>query len=397
MILITPQAFNHVFRHLITIIVVTAIVSCNSENKVSSAPIVESSITTTTDLQTSIEAIRKHHNLPSLAAMILVDGEIIENVAVGRRAWGTSDMVTINDRWHLGSVTKAMTATLAARIVERGDINWHTTIVDVFPDMQANIRDEYKTVRLEELLTHISGLPRDPNDIPSLSTSRENYQAIDKQRRQWTAELLTLAPNIDRGTFSYSNNGYIIAGAMLEEVTGMTWEELMITEIFIPLGMNDSGFGPPGSPGIIDQPWGHQQVGNGWLALEPGPGADLPSPMGPAGLVHTSLADYAKYATMHLRGANGEGDFLSQESIAKLHTPVTNNYAMGWGVDTSNVGIVLQHGGTNLLWFSEVVLVPGHNLALVTFTNTGGDVAAQATSDTLTLLTKFFNASLASN
>lgn len=358
--MITPQTFNHVFRYVIIVIVFTAIVSCNSKNKVSSAPIVESSITTTTDLQTSIEAIRKHHNLPALAAMILIDGEIIENIAAGRRAWGTSEMVTINDRWHLGSITKAMTATLAARIVERGDINWSTTIVDVFPDMQANIRDEYKTVRLEDLLTHVSGLPRDAGLIPSYSTSRENYQAIDKQRRQWTAEILTLAPKADRGTFSYSNNGYIIAGTMLEEVTGMTWEELMITEVFIPLGMNDSGFGPPGSPGIIDQPWGHQQVGNGWLALEPGPGADLPSPMGPAGLVHTSLADYEKYATMHLRGENGEGDFLSQESIAKLHTPVKNRYAMGWGVDTSNVGIVLGHSGTNSFWYSEIILIPGY-------------------------------------
>jgi len=290
-----------------------------------------------------------------------------------------------------------MTATLTARIVERGDINWDTTIVDVFPDMKANIREEYKTVRLEDLLTHVSGLPRDPEHIPSLSTSRENYQAIDKQRRQWTAELLVLSPKTERGTYFYSNNGYIIAGAMLEEVTRMTWEELMTLEVFIPLGMNDSGFGPPGSPGIIDQPWGHQQVGNGWLALETGSGADLPSPMGPAALIHTTLADYAKYATMHLRGAIGEGDFLSQESIAKLHTPVTNNYAMGWGVGTSDVGITLQHGGTNLLWFSEVLLVPGLHLALVTFTNAGGDVAAKATSDTLKLLTKFFDTSDTSN
>ncbi|NQZ83040.1 MAG: beta-lactamase family protein [Colwellia sp.] len=391
--MITPQTFNHVFRDVIIVIAFTAIVSCNSENKVGSAPIVESSIATISDLQTSIEAIRKHHNLPALAAMILVDGEIVENIATGLRAWGTSEMVTINDRWHLGSVTKAMTATLAARIVERGDINWDTTIVDVFPDMQANIRDEYKTVRLEELLTHLSGLPRDPDDISSFSGSRENHQAIDKQRRQWTAELLVLAPTTERGTYLYSNNGYVIAGAMLEEVTGMTWEELMIIEVFIPLGMNDSGFGPPGSPGIIDQPWGHQQVGNGWLALEAGSKADLPIPMGPAALVHTSLADYAKYATMHLRSTNGEGGFLSQESIAKLHTPVTNNYAMGWGVGTSDVGFTLQHGGTNLLWFSEVILVPGLNLALVSFTNAGGDIAAKATSETLNVLTKFFNTS----
>ena len=222
--MITPQTFNHVFRHVIIVIAFTAIVSCNSENKVGSAPIVESSIATINDLQTSIEAIRKHHNLPALAAMILVDGEIIENIATGLRAWGTSEMVTINDRWHLGSVTKAMTATLAARIVERGNINWDTTIVDVFPDMQANIRDEYKTVRLEELLTHLSGLPRDPDDIPSFSGSRENYQAVDKQRRQWTAELLVLAPTTERGTYLYSNNGYFIEGAMIEEVSCMTWE-----------------------------------------------------------------------------------------------------------------------------------------------------------------------------
>jgi len=243
------------------------------------------------------------------------------------------------------------------------------------------------------LLTHTSGLRRDPDDIPSFSGNSGDFQPIDSQRRQWTTEILALPATAERGTHLYSNNGYVVAGTMLEEVTGMTWEELMIIEVFIPLGMNDSGFGAPGSSGVIDQPWGHQRVGNGWLALEPGLKADLPRPMGPAGLVHTSLADYAKYATMHLRGANGEGSFLNHESIAKLHTPMANNYAMGWGVAASNVGKTLQHGGTNLLWFSEVLLVPSLNLALVTFTNSGGEVAAKATNDTLNLLVKFFDAS----
>ena len=64
---------------------------------------------------------------------------------------------------------------------------------------------------------------------------------MPEQRRQWTAELLTLAPETSRGEHLYSNANYVVAGAMLEEVTGQQWEDLMQEHVFAPLGMTSTG------------------------------------------------------------------------------------------------------------------------------------------------------------
>jgi CubicO group peptidase (beta-lactamase class C family) len=98
-----------------------------------------------------------------------------------------------------------------------------------------------------------------------------------------------------RGEHLYSNGGYIVAGAMLEALTGQTWETLMEQELFQPLGITTAGFGAPGTSAVRDQPWGHLRSGGTWTPLSPGPGADNPAAIGPAGTVHIALSDITLY------------------------------------------------------------------------------------------------------
>ena len=146
------------------LLLIVTLVGCDSSDPLSD---IDLGVASDGNLNRVLEPIRDDHGLPSLAAVLVRGGQIVETGAVGVRAAGSSVLVTTSDRWHLGSITKAMTATLAAVLVEQGVIEWSTTVEEIFPDLVGNIRSEYVDVRLDELLYHTAGLPKDVTKIPS--------------------------------------------------------------------------------------------------------------------------------------------------------------------------------------------------------------------------------------
>jgi CubicO group peptidase (beta-lactamase class C family) len=324
------------------------------------------------------------HNLPALAAVLVSEGEIVEMAAAGLRAYGYDEMATAGDLWHIGSLTKAMTATLAGVLVERGDIAWTSTVGEIFPDLVDDMDPQFVDVRLDELLYHQAGLTAAVTHAPSWNTNAffTGSDPIREQRRAFAAELLAMDPAGERGHHLYSNGGYVIAGAMMEEETGESWEALIEREVFTPLGMNSTGFGPPGTPGSRDQPWGHGPAGDSWRPIEPGPFADNPPALGPAGTVHTTLEDYARYMAEHVAGARGVDGLVSAQTFDKLHTPAPGSgYAFGWGVGERPWagGRVLSHAGSNSMWWAVVWLAPERDLAMFAVTNAGAAGAQPGT------------------
>src|SRR5437667_11507046 len=89
-----------------------------------------------------LENIREKHNLPALAAAVVVDGKIVVTNAVGFRKNGGTEKVTVDNKFHLGSVTKSMTATVAAMLVDRGTLSWTTTIGEAFPELIQEIHPD---------------------------------------------------------------------------------------------------------------------------------------------------------------------------------------------------------------------------------------------------------------
>jgi len=201
--------------------------------------------------------IREVSGIPAIAAVIVKDGSIIDFATVGVREFGTSAKVGPDDRFHLGSVTKSMTATVIGKLVETGALTWGTTVASVLPEMA--MRKAYRDVTMEQLLHHQGG-------IPSYTTS-ESYRHVwskryagtpTEQRGAFLAGILELEPVGSPGQVTlYSNAGYALAGYMAERVTGQSWEDLIKTHIFAPLEMGTAGFGHPGTASIPDQPRGH--------------------------------------------------------------------------------------------------------------------------------------------
>lgn len=325
-----------------------------------------------------LETVRVKHKLPALAAVVVVDGKIVATNAVGFRKDGGTEAVTVNDRFHIGSVTKSMTATVAAMLVEQGKISWTTTIGELLSDGTNAIHPEYRDVMLEQLLAHRGGTPGTaPKDL--WSKAWEAGGPPEEQRLQFVKGLLARKPEAMPGArYIYSNQGYAIAGVMLEKATGKSWEELMRTLLFEPIGMKSAGFGAPASPGNVDQPWGHTRSVFGIRPVPPGPGADNPPAIGPAGTVHCSLPDLARYILVHLSGERGTPELLSAESFKKLHTAVgEGDYALGWVVLQREWagGRALMSNGSNTMFYIVIWMAPARNCAVITATNIGGDEA----------------------
>ena len=101
------------------------------------------------------------HGLPALAAAVVKDGEIVAAGAVGTRRAGEQIAVTRDDRFHLGSDTKAFTSLLAAMFVEEGKLRWDSTLAEVFPKLEAKMDPGLRKVTLAQFLSHTSGIPGD--------------------------------------------------------------------------------------------------------------------------------------------------------------------------------------------------------------------------------------------
>lgn len=341
------------------------------------------------DLAELLEPIRAKHGLPALAGAIVAGDKVVALGAVGVRKHGARDQVTPADKFHLGSCTKAMTATLCAMLVEEGRLSWTTTIADVFPDLRERMHADYRGVTLEQLLTHRGGVPEDLSAGGLWGRLWLRRGTPTQQRLELLEGVVTKPPAAAPGTtYLYSNAGFAIAGAMAEKVTGQAWEDLIQERLFRPLGITSAGFGAPGDAAKVDQPWGHT-IGRTILLrtkiepVTPGPNADNPPAIGPAGTVHMSLADWGRFASLHVMRERHPAKLLKAESFAKLHTPPSvGDYAFGWAVAQRPWGgTVLTHAGSNKMWYCVVWTSPEKNFAVLAATNIAGDEAPKATDE----------------
>lgn len=336
------------------------------------------------DVSALLEPVRAKNELPALAGAIVVGKEVVAIGATGVRAAGSTEKVTVDDQWHLGSCTKAMTATLAGKLIERGKLKWTTTVGEVFGELKDSMDAQWRDVPIEWLLQNRGGAPGNPpGELWSELWKRDDSP---HDSRQWfVARLLAAAPECKPGTkFVYSNQGFTIAGAMLEKLTGKTWEDLMRAEIFEPLGMSSAGFGAPGSKDALDQPRGHNPS-----PVELGLGSDNPPAIGPAGTVHCSIGDWAKFISVHLRGENGEDSLVTSATFRKLHEAAPGQkYAMGWGREPRPWagGDVLTHSGSNTMWYCVAWIAPAKNCAVLATTNIAGAAAAKGCDEAVQAL-----------
>ena len=367
------------------------------------------------DLAERLEPIRAKHDLPALAALVTTTEGTVAIGAVGVRKAGDETAVTADDLWHLGSCTKSMAGTVAAILVDRGVISWDTTVGEVFGGEFDDIRPGYVGATLEQLMCHRAGVPTGA-PLAAWAAARKQRKTVRAQRDAFVRAVLAAEPAGAPGTgYEYSNQGITVAAAMMERAWdaaeggervggGTTWEALVTELVFAPLGITTAGFGAPGDAEAMDQPWGHRPgalPGAPSTPIVPGPHSDNPPAITPAGRVHMSLEDWAVYVREHLRGRVGESELLPREAWEHLHTdpmvpvvdrePGAGSYGMGWGLGERGWGgRVVNHSGSNTMWFCVVWASPEKGFAVLVATNVGGDGAAKGTDEAAGSLIRAF-------
>jgi len=336
-------------------------------------------------LVSAFESIRIRYNLPGLVGMIVSETGA-SYVAVGVRKEGEAARIQHTDLFHLGSCTKAMTATVLAIFIERKLLTWETTLEALFP---FKIHPLYSGLTVAMLTAHRSGISGDCINFNGggLWKSLRGFDLLPMEGRKKIAyEVLTSPPAAKPGSkFEYANFNYVIVGAILELLTAHPWETIIQNELFGPLGMTHCGFGSQSN--VPDQPWGHRvQIQNGVRLpknklVSPGPLADNPLTGTPAGCTHCSLEDWAKFVRFHMDGFNGkQTPLLPAPSFKKLHEQWPNqDYTCGgWSrVKRPWAGVgggpMLNHSGSNTKNKAVVWAAPQINTALFVVSNIGGD------------------------
>lgn len=198
-------------------------------------------------LSEMVPEIRAEQKLVGLGAMIMVDGQVVASAVDGERKKGSGTALEIGDRWHLGSITKSMTATMVARLIERQQLEWTTTVGQCLGELM-DVHADYQNVTVEQLLTHTSGAPANFPLITQFQHPPEGKERMDA-RKKAVAAILKQEPTRPPGeSFGYSNVGFTIAAVMVEQKVGRSWEHLIRREIFDPLEISQAGFGPPKDP-----------------------------------------------------------------------------------------------------------------------------------------------------
>ncbi len=251
----------------------------------------------------------------------------------------------------------AFTATLVGICIQEGRLDWETSLYDVFSGPCKGLDEGWKHVTIQKLLSHRSGLS---DEIVSfLAATRDSHASPRAQRAAYVrAVLLHSSPPSDRQfPFEYRNINYVLLAAILEQITDRPYEELARDKLFVPLGMKSAGFGTPGSPDAIDQPFGHGgrrlfglPVGTILGETSFGPGqtdADFPLAGDSAGLAHVNMRDWAQFVTMRLRSnsanPNRELTLLQAKTADRLQgsngsgakgAAGAKDYGGGWSIGT---------------------------------------------------------------
>jgi CubicO group peptidase (beta-lactamase class C family) len=312
------------------------------------------------------DSIRNAYNIPEISYAVVDSKSTIEIAALGRHNICLQDTATLNDRFHIGSNTKAMTAFIIAKYVEKGKLKWTTKFFDIFPDWKENSKVEYYNITLQDLLSHRARIqPFQGEDDPQMP----NCSGTNQERRQQFGKfVLTIEPvRLDKqNPFIYSNAGYTLATLMVEKVTGKSWEQLVEKVFNKDLKLNVKLSWPENQK--RKDTWGHSTEDN---MLKP-----IPSTWNyhldytePAGDINIRLKDYIKFIQLNLKGLEGQDNYLKSETYKFIHKGI-ENYSLGWYNIYENVKELSVHSGTGAFTYFTIVHIDRmNNKAYIIFTN----------------------------
>jgi D-alanyl-D-alanine carboxypeptidase len=336
-------------------------------------------------LRETAESIRITRGVPGMAYAVFSKDSIIDFQVLGYRVFKSKDSIESNDRFNIGTNTAAVTAYIAARLVEAGKIKWTTTLLQIFPGFTKKTLPVYKSIRFEDLLSSRTRI-QPFMDIDDWFKIPEVKGDIITKRRAFTFWMLQRRPNMEnflQQKIIFSLAGYVMAASMMEKVTGKSWESLVTEYIRKPLNISVRY----SWPNRMDQaaPAGHWNQGGSFHSEDADTWVKVHPVLYPGQGLSISLPDYIKFMQINLRGLSGGSTHLSKTGFEFLFFGLPD-YAMGWNNGSYNDQSFAFHEGLSLLFNCRTEILKEKDRGIIVMCNSGDKDGRGAVLDLTHLL-----------
>jgi CubicO group peptidase (beta-lactamase class C family) len=329
------------------------------------------------DFERRVEAARSEIGVPGMAIAIVENDRVTFARGFGVRAIGGSARVDADTIFPTGSTGKAFTVAALGILVDEGKIGWDDHVIDHLPGFQMYDPWVTREITIRDLLVHRSGLGLGEGDL--LFVPRTNLTRTESVQR-----LRYLKPHTSfRYGFAYDNVLYMVAGQLIEAVTGETWEKFVAEHVLKPAGMLHSTTDEPQRFAEADRAYPHARLDGGLRGVGTQVMLDERDELGrngaPAGGLTVSANDMARWLRIQLDGGllpANSGRLFSAAAHEQMWTPVVlepihalppplkatepmfNAYALGWDVTEYGGTKIIWHGGAVFGFLTAVVLIP---------------------------------------
>ncbi len=332
-----------------------------------------------------IKSEMKEWNVPGAAILVIKDGKVIFSEGFGFRDMKNKLPVTTRTIFGIGSCSKAFTSLSIGMLIDEKIVDFDKPVREFYPALK--LYDAYATehVTVRDVLSHRTGIPRYDTAI----------DPKDKTRDAAVARLKYLKPNKGiRESFQYNNFHYVLAGAIVDKTSGMSWEEFVSKRIFKPLGMNSSSLSPAKSTISPDFALPYKMDTNVLKSLPESkdemydvPIKELPfediGVYGPAGSINSNIEDMSKWVLFHLNnGKAGDKQIITRDILSQLFLPqmltgspikyeeiLPSSYGMGWAITPYRGNYLVSHDGMIEGFTAHVGFLPAKKAGLVILTN----------------------------
>lgn len=312
----------------------------------------------------ALEAKRKEFHIPGMALAVVKDDKVILTQGFGQMDMSNDKAVTPETLFAIGSSSKAFTATLIAMLVDEGKMEWDDLVTDYLPDYEFKVEGEVLPITFRDMLSHRTGYTR--NDL---------LWANGQASRELILKTAAQAEPIDdfRKNFYYNNVMFLAAGEASAKISKQSWDDLLMTRLLRPLGMNHST--SDHSKAMADK-----SLSLGYQWNEETASYDVMSTrnlnnVAPAGGIYSNVNDMTQWLRFQLnKGQVGSKQLLSEKILAETHQQQIKmsqmaGYGLGWMLQEWQGKKVVEHGGNIDGFGAQVAFVPEENLGFVLLTN----------------------------
>jgi CubicO group peptidase (beta-lactamase class C family) len=328
-----------------------------------------------------VEQLRTAYDAPGVSIAIVENGAPTLAKGWGVREIGKPEPVGPDTIFGVGSVSKAFTVAALAILVDEGKLKWDDKIIDHMTDFRMFDPWVTREMTVRDLLVHRSGLGLGAGDLLFVPNS-------DLSRKETVRRLRFIKPATSfRSAYAYDNILYMVAGELVEAVSGEPWEKFLRTRLFAPLGMKNSTDTNAEFQATADRAHLHGRIDGPIVGLGHqetyGPDAVLAHNAAPAGGLAISANDMTRWLLAQLNHGQipgGSARLFSAEQSNQMWNPVTlepispqppefaatqpnfHAYALGWDVQDYRGIKIISHGGAVFGSLTQVVLIPSKNV-----------------------------------